>query len=207
MRRSRSTWSRTAALAACLTLAALAGGCLDSSDPGDPIIPEPPYPFPDTAAKLMANFKLAYDEMNIDEYDNVLHAGFIFVFADGSPVAPTTGIYTRPEDLQSTTRMFAGEQGQDPDGQPKAPVRDIEFSQMERLTEWEEVPLDDPYFPGALRALYDVRLVFDLNTDSTNTITIDCQQLFYVKSVDEEQDDGGTRPHFYLIGQQDLDNK
>jgi hypothetical protein len=193
-------------LAALAALVLLAGGCIFSPDPDDGAPPPPiTYPFPDTAQKLMTNFKTAYDQMNIDEYRNALHTGYIFVFADGSPVAPTTGIYTREEDLQSTTRMFNGEQGQDPDGQPKAGVRDIEFSQLERLTDWEDVPETDPYFPGAIRALYDVRVVFDLNTDATNTITVDSQQLFYLKSIDEEQTDGSTKTHFYLIGQQDLD--
>lgn len=87
----------------------------------------------------MVNFKNAYDEMNIDEYSNTLHTGFIFVFADGSSVAPTTGIYTREEDLQSTTRMFNGEQGQDPDGLPMPGVRAIEFTELMRLIKWEDV--------------------------------------------------------------------
>lgn len=193
-------------LAAAAALVVLASGCIFSPEDDPDPVPPPPvtYPFPDTYEKLMTNFRNAYDSMNIDEYRNVLHTGYIFVFADGSPAAPTTGIYTREEDLQSTTRMFNGEQGQDLEGVVKPGVRDIEFSQLLRLTDWEEVPETDLYFPGAYRALYDVRVVFDLNTESTNTITIDSQQLFYLKSIDEEQDDGSTRTHYYLIGQQDL---
>jgi hypothetical protein len=165
------------------------------------------FPFPDTADKLMTNFKNAYDEMNIDEYSNVLHSDFIFVFADGSPVAPTSGIYTREEDLQSTTNMFNGEQGMDPDGQPKPGVRDIEFTELTQLTVWEDVPETDIYFPGAIRALFDVRVVFCLNTEYMNTITVDSHQLFYLQSIDEAQDGGSNRTHFYMIGQQDLDGK
>lgn len=153
----------------------------------------------------MATFRAAYGGLNIDEYRNALHSDFIFVFADGSPVAPPTGIYTREQDLQSTTRMFNGEQGLDPDGHPKPGVRDIEFQRLERLTNWEDVPEADPNFPGAIRALYDVRVIFNLNTDASNTITVDSRQLFYLKSIAEEQTDGSTRPHYYLIGQQDLD--
>ncbi|MBK7703294.1 MAG: hypothetical protein IPI34_10580 [bacterium] len=97
----------------------------------------------------MTNFKNAYDSMNIDEYRNVLHTGYIFVFADGSPAAPTTGIYTREEDLQSTTRMFNGEQGQDLEGVVKPGVRDIEFpaAAPDRLGGGAG---DGPLFPGRL---------------------------------------------------------
>jgi hypothetical protein len=165
------------------------------------------FPFPDTADKLMTNFKNAYGEMNVGEYSNVLHSDFIFVFADWSDVAPPSGIYTRDEDLQSTTNMFNGEQGQSPDGQPIPAVRDIAFQQLVRLTDWEDVPETDPYFPGAIRALYDVHVVFNLVNEGWITITVDTQQLFYVRAVAEEQKDGNTQQHFYLIGQQDLDGK
>ena len=200
MRRSDT---RLLSLFAAAALLALTGGCFSSGDPEDTGTLLPPLPPPGTAEQLMANFKLAYDNMDIDEYRDALHADFIFVFADGSPAAPTTGIYTREEDLQSTTRMFRGEQGQDLDGIVKPGVRDIEFTQLVRLTDWEDVDGDDLYFPGARRALYDVRIVFILETESLNTITIDCQQLFYVKPVTEPVD-GGTRERYYLIGQQDL---
>ena len=161
--------------------------------------------FPDTPQRLMERFKAAYDYMNIDEYRHALHADFIFVFADGSPVAPASGIFTRGEDLQSTPNMLNGELGQDPDGHPLAGVRDVEFGEMTRLTAWEDVPESDVYFPGAIRALFDVRVVFYLNTEDVNSITVDSQQLFYLQSIDEELDGGSSRTRFYMIGQQDLD--
>ena len=199
----RHVHARRFAMLAAAALLALIPGCFSSGDPADNDPPDPTYPFPGTAEQLMTNFKNAYDRMNIAEYRNVLHADFLFVFAAGSPVAPPTGVYTREDDLESTTNMFNGEQGQDQDGTVKPGVRDIEFTQLQRLTDWEDVPGDDLRFPGARRAQYDVRIVFLLETESLNTITIDCQQLFYVKSVTEPVD-GGTREHFYLIGQQDL---
>lgn len=162
--------------------------------------------FPDTEQRLMERFLTAYDHMNIDEYRRALHADFVFVFADGSPVAPTNGIFTRVEDLLSTTNMFNGVQGLSPDGQPIPAVRDIEFQQLVRLTDWEVVPETDLYFPGAILARYDVRVVFYLNTEDVNTITVDSQQLFYLQSIDDEQDGGSSRTRFYMIGQQDLSN-
>ncbi|MBK7702259.1 MAG: hypothetical protein IPI34_04870 [bacterium] len=68
------------------------------------------------------------------------------------------------------------------------------------------MPETDIYFPGAIRALFDVRVVFYLDTEDVNTITVDSQQLFYLKSISEEQGDGSTRTHFYLIGQKDLES-
>jgi hypothetical protein len=191
-------------LGTVVLVSAITAGCGDGGNPGSVVIP---YPMPGTADQLMFNFKSAYDRMNVDEYRNALHPDFVFVFADGSPVAPDAGYFTRDEDLQSTTRMFDGEQGHDPDGLPKPGVRDIEFTEMTRLTAWEDVPEDDARFPGAVRALYDVQVVFYLDTESTSTITVGTQQMFYLKSVDEEQTDGSAEPHFYMIGQQDLDGR
>ncbi|MDO9693969.1 MAG: hypothetical protein Q7W56_04510 [Candidatus Latescibacteria bacterium] len=192
-------------LSASIALLVLIGGCFHSNDPVDPDPQPDAYPFADTVEQLMTNFKNAYDEMDIDEYDNALHEEFHFVFADGSYVAPPSGFFTREQDLESTTNMFAGEQGADPDGLPKPGVRDIVFTELTRLSEWEEAEINDALFAGSMRALFDVRVVFYLDTDSVNTITIDCQQLFYVKSETEEAEGGGTRQRFFLFGQQDLD--
>lgn len=195
-------------LTALAALVVLAGGCIFSpdDDDGNPNV-LPTYPFPATQDLLMANFKTAYDNMNIEEYRNVLHTAFKFKFAEGSDVEPS-GYYTREEDLQTTTRMFNGEQGLDPIGLIKPGVRDIEFRQLERLSpEWEVVPEGDPDFAGATRALYDVTIVFNLSDDGNSTITVDSQQIFYAMPVAEVQEDSSTRLRYYLYGQTDLDSK
>ncbi|MDO9222553.1 MAG: hypothetical protein Q7U20_02460, partial [Caulobacter sp.] len=92
-----------------------------------------PYPFPDTAQKLMTTFMNAYDNMNIVEYRNVLHPDFKFKFAEGSDVEPS-GYYTREQDLQTTTRMFNGEQGMSEIGEVMPGVRDIDFRLLEQLS-------------------------------------------------------------------------
>ena len=202
MRRSTTSPFR---LAASIALLVLTGGCFNSNDPENPDPQPEPYPFADTVEQLMTNFKNAYEEMDIDEYDNVLHENFLFVFADGSSVAPPSGFYTRADDLESTTNMFAGEQGED-DGMLRPGVRDIDFAELTLLDDWEEVDVDDAHFAGAKRALFDVRIVFYLDTEDLNTLTVDSQQVFYVKSVTEEVEGGGTREHFYLIGHHDFGN-
>jgi hypothetical protein len=193
-------------LALPIVLLALTGGCFNSNDPEDPDPQSDAYPFADTVEQLMTNFRNAYQEMDIDEYDHVLHEDFLFVFADGSSVAPPSGVYTRAQDLESTTNMFAGDQGE-ADGMLMPGVRDIDFTQLERLSDWEEADVDDVHFAGAMRALFDVRVVFYLNTQDVNTISIDSRQVFYVKSETEAAEGGGTREHFFLIGHQDLDAK
>jgi hypothetical protein len=126
------------------------------------------------------------------------------VFVEDWQGGAEEGIFTRAEDLLSTTRMFAGELGQSPDGALIPGVRSLEFRQFERLYEWEVVPDADPRFPGALCALYDVEVVFRLNNESWWTITVDTQQLFYVMPIEEDRGDGSRQQHFYLIGQVDL---
>ncbi len=164
------------------------------------------YPIPDTADRAMANFRNAYDEMLADEYAGTLHTDFIFVFAEGSSIAPPSGLYTRSEELLTSIPMFSGEQGHDEGGEVKPAVRDVDFRQLQRLTEWEIAPESDPYFPGVLRALYDVQVVFVLDVEPPHTMTVDSRQLFYVTSVGGKQRDSSEQPHYYLVGQLDLDS-
>ncbi|MBK7702151.1 MAG: hypothetical protein IPI34_04270 [bacterium] len=163
------------------------------------------YPFTDTPSQLMANFRRAYEAMDIDEYRDTLHESFVFVFVDGSPVAPQNGVYTREEDLVSTTRMFSGEPGQDFDGEPRPGVLGIEIEKFDRLTDWMDVPLDDPDFPGSCLAVFDVRIVLFLDTPSYNMITIDSLQYFHVVSAAAEQRDGRAGLRYYLVGQRDVE--
>lgn len=162
------------------------------------------FPFPDTPQQLMTNFRNAYDEMDLGEYGAALHPDFRFVFVEGSPVAPPGGVFTRAEDLRSTTDMFAGESGHGPDGELLAGVRDVEFERLERYSDWEVASGSDPFFPYATRAFFWVRVVFILDTDAANSITVDALQQFHVQAVEETQPGGGTRCHFYLIGHRDL---
>jgi hypothetical protein len=163
------------------------------------------YPIPDTADRVMANFMNAYDEMLADEYAGTLHTDFIFVFADGSSAAPASGIYTRSEELLTSIPMFSGEPGHNEIGEIRPAVRDVDFRQLERLTEWEIAPESDPHFPGVLRALYDVMVVFNLDDGSYSTMTVYTQQVFYVTSTGEKRRDSSEQPHYYLIGQWELD--
>lgn len=196
-----------------LSLATLAflviatGGCIFSPDSdtggGGPPVTDP-YPFPGTEDQLMANFKKSYDDMERNVYvDDVLNDEFYFVFTEGSPYAPTSR-WDRGAEVESVTRMFAGNGGYDTvQGVPKPGVGDVEFRTLIRLTPWEDVPLTDPDFPGARRALYEVEIVFVLIAEQSSTITVSGQQLFYV--TDEQVEvDGVTKTRWRLYGQKDL---
>ncbi len=102
--------------------------------------------------------------------------------------------------------MFSGEQGHNEVGDVRPGVLDVDFRHLARLTEWEIAPESDPHFPGVLRALYDAEVVFHLDDGLYSTMTVDTQQLFYVTSVGGKQRDSSEQPHYYLVGQLDLDS-
>jgi len=120
--------------------------------------------------------------------------GFIFIdYAE---------IWYKTQDMASTTNMFSGSPGENPDGSYRSPVQSIAFNTIIRQTPWETVPGNDPDFPDSEKALYQVQIVFTLD-GGDNTITIESDQMFFVTS--EEVDDGGTtRTRYYLVGQRDL---
>ncbi len=188
---------KVAALVAILMLLALAG--CDSDDPAKPDPdpdPETSYQWPDTREKLMENFEQAYVEMDIDEYDFILHDDFIFIFTD-------TEVWTRLQDIQSTTNMFSGEQGEYGDGWAVLGVQSIAVHTFNQIGVWERQEPTHPYFPDTDQGLFDVQIVFYLE-GGEHTLTVSSEQLFYVKSEEVDDGEGGTRTRCFLAGQRDL---
>ena len=181
----------TVLIAVTLILAGCSG-----DDPATPPTPEA-YPWPESADALMSNFERAYSEMSIDEYRLALHEDFKFIFIE------SVYIWDRDDDLQSTQNMFAGNDGQNPDGSLRDGVQSIAVNTLIRQTHWLEIPGNDPDFPNTLRALYQVSIVFTLN-GGENTITIHCDQEFFIKAEDVEEKDGTLRTRYFLIGQRDM---
>ncbi len=185
---------KVAVLAVALALLALAGcGSDDPVDPGDdPVI----YKWPETREDLVDNFEQAYGEMNITEYEKILHPDFEFMFAG-------TEIWERSQDITSTTNMFGGNQGHDEQGQVVLGVQSISVNTFHQIGTWQTQDPTHPYFPNTDLGLFDVQIVFYLE-GGEHTITVTSEQQFYVIAEDVEQDDGTTRSRYFMVGQRDL---
>jgi hypothetical protein len=94
-------------VAVVFSLLLLAGCGSDSKK--KPTDLEPPLYFPQTSiANVLGNLRRSYHDRYFDEYRKLLDPSFVFVFAPqdvGGPlhIPPSWG---RPDDLDSTTRMF-----------------------------------------------------------------------------------------------------
>ncbi|MBC8423170.1 hypothetical protein H8E07_03515, partial [bacterium] len=130
---SNNTW-RLLMTAGLALLVLAAGGCIFSPesdpDPGGP--PAPAWIWPGDAEQLMENFERAYSEMNIIEYEKILHEDYKFIFIDALET------WYRQQDIQSTTNMFAGNPGVNPDESYRDPVQSIAINTLIRQTPWED---------------------------------------------------------------------
>ena len=161
------------------------------------------YPLQDSPDNLMAKFQMAYDNMDIDAYRDVLHTGYKFVFAEGTQGMDPRGYWLREDELESATHMFSGEPFTNSQGEVAPGISDISFDVLDPLGVWEPVPENDPDFAGegAMKRLYQVHIV--LSHDG-GTYTINSQQIFVVIPVEEDDGTGVLRTVWYLYGQQDL---
>ena len=86
-------------------------GC-DSAFHTGPEVPLPPPPvkiYPDTADKLMENFKNAYRDMDYDKYSEALHPNFRFLFKPEDAVGIPSDVLDRDGELTIAYNMFSGE--------------------------------------------------------------------------------------------------
>lgn len=190
----------------CAATAMFAPGCGDSgSDTVDG--PTTTYPPADTPDQLMENFKACYDAMDASAYDDeILHPDFVFVFSADTPeqIAGPTHSLTREQELDTSTNMFHGQPGVDPiTGALKDPVQDIQFTSLIKVQDWEDVPVDDPDFPGCMKARYQIDISFVLH-GGLNQYRIQNEQMFYVKGEPGKKD-GAAVTRYRLAGQQEFD--
>jgi len=174
-----------------------APGCLFSPDEGGDDNPDlvNPHVFPDTADKLVANFKRYYEERNLERYREVLSTDYRFIAKD-----QTEYNYDREIDIHD--KMFnevAGDNG-------KA-FEDITVQQLTPLGIWQETPDNDPFFGGASGSLWRAYNVFiNFKVSGENLVyEVTGVVIFYVTSR-EVQVDGGTRVMYELLGQKDETN-
>ncbi len=67
------------------------------------------YPVPTSPDQLIENLVRSFEELNIVEYERLLHDRFRFRFApDHAYLAPPDGMWTREEDLRAVDELFNG---------------------------------------------------------------------------------------------------
>lgn len=184
-------------LLALLLVMLAAPGCLfspeEGGDGGD--VPVNPHVFPDTADKLVANFKRYYEERNLDRYKEVLSREYRFIAKDETE-------YNFERDIDIHDRMFnevAGDGG--------IAFEDITVQQLTPLGIWQDTPENDPFFGGASGSqwrAYDVFINFKVSGENL-VLEVTGVVLFYVTSVEVEVD-GSTRTMYKLLGQKDQTN-
>ncbi|MCP4798580.1 MAG: hypothetical protein GY893_01360 [bacterium] len=182
-------------------------GCIFSpdDDTGPPPGNEPPeYDPPYTKEQVLTNLKIAYEEMDINGYRDCLHPDYKFLFIpeEGDQLGIPNGYFERAEDLEVMERTFSGNSHTTEEGTQPG-LQSISISGWDIAGVWQQESANHPYFPGAYRALYNIYMMYS-EIGGEHTLTIESEQLFYVEPVEELQDDGTTRTHWYIIGQQDI---
>jgi len=204
---------------ACLALfvgglALATGGCIFSPDSGGEggggTVIE--YVWPDTEDKLMTNFRMAYDGMDLDGYRDVLYYNeqtneqYQFIFSDQDIANPdmNTDPLTRDMELAVAEKMFTNQVSQAP-GFEGTSITDIQVNRLDRVGQWQDTGSEDPLFPNARMATYDVEIFFLYTTSGgdDSKYTVRALEFFYAKSEIIPQDDGTSKIKWYLFGQKD----
>ena len=187
-------------------------GCIFSPEP-DPI-EKPPVvtQFPDTADKLMDNFKVAYSNMQYEKYQEVLHANFRFLFKPEDAVGLPDDVLTRDEELTISYNMFSGEPRPQPEGPPEPGITQITISVLNRKDAWIAVDPSDPNFyepedapngkHASQYATYEVQMQIERG-DEGKKLQVVGDTIFFVASRDSLVG-GVIKPYYQLRGQRDL---
>lgn len=176
-------------------------GCGDEDDVIAPPPPDLP-PIADTPDELMANYQIAYSDMNIAAYrDAVLADTYEFILRDETveEFEIPDGEFDLDEELAITEKMFSGQAN----AEGKV-LTDIEIQVFQPDGTWQPVAPSDPHFgtvPGALSRMYSVLIYFNVQGDFR--YKIHGSQVFYVVADTIMHQDTPTQC-YRLRGQLDL---
>jgi hypothetical protein len=184
----------------CLSLS-LCSGCFEGDDPTELTVVDLPLQA-SSRTELMDFFKTAYSEMNLEDYTDLLHPDYEFVYKglDGA-----VGTLYFDDEKQCTANMFSSEPDTSVSGMIRAAIEEIDFREMNIVSTGALDP-DDPLLvdhPGAEYVSYDVELIFlyeDPRTGYPATHTVKGFQSFTV--VPEIQQSG--KVVWTLLRQRDL---
>ena len=170
-------------------VAALIAGCgifsPDQSKPTDqpPVnVDFPPATTPDI---LMANFKNAWEQRTIVEYEKVLDDQFQFFLApkDYQDLQQFNfdPSWDRTAELKSVTAMFKGDGGFDlVNNVAIPPILSIEFTTFAKIIDWSD-PGSDPLYAGTLKARYKVGISVSFQGVEQKTLVTGDNDFYVVK--------------------------
>jgi len=147
----------------------------DPADPGNEPAPE----LPASADELVSAFRQAYQDMDHDAYDFLLHEDFIFDPVDEGGYWGFPENWDEATELAIAANMFSGAPGQNPDGSYRDGIESISIITLLRQTEWVPVLAEETLYADALYALFDAALVFSLE-GGENTMSVFFEQVFWL---------------------------
>lgn len=187
-----------------LTLLVLAiSGCSDDDPVTPPDPPAPIAPFAGSAPQLMANFKTAYESMDLERHRVLLHPDFMTVLQqetiDQFPdVGETLDLF---EEIRIHQRMFSGENLIDPDGQFIPGMQDVDFRLLFQLEDWTGDTTGE-WPTGTVSAPHEVDVVFSRGPEYSQ-MRVRGVIVFYAVARDSVHE-GETRDYYEMVGQVDL---
>jgi len=177
-----------------MLLLVVTAGCSDDDDnPAAPAVED----FAESTAELMLNFRAAYAEMDDESYVDLLDDRFAFYYTDGL-------VHDATLETMIIANMFSGNPPTNAvPGFNIHGFRAIEVRKFDLVEIWADVSESHPDFgsiAGAMKALYDVQIVFH---HDDGTLTMSSQQIFYAVSFDVTEG-GEVKTCWRLLGQEDI---
>ena len=179
------------------------GGCIFSPSPDPEPVPQPPptYAAATSPEILMQNFKAIYENMDYDAFrDLLMDEGYKTMLQQDTvdEFSLPQNFFTYEEELAIQQHIFSSQPIDGPDG-PIPGVSSINFTTFEQQADWTQAPPNDPNFPNALYATYNVRFEFMRNGGASTTLLVQGFIQFYLTTIEQN----GTTL-YRLIGQVDL---
>lgn len=132
----------------------------------------------DSPDDVVATLQSSYVERNFVAYDALLSDEFTFAFAPDDVASGLPSVYDRAQDLLVTQRMFTGQPGQTPGGDPIPPISGFQLV-LTPVGNWTtSVPAE---LAGTQKRGYDAELVVSFTDGSV--ARVGGIQEFYVEEV------------------------